>query len=228
MNIDSLTNGLKRVKLNDENILGLSNNIKCQPQQVPFLPVSNYKDYLEEKLYMDVRSVDYFITSDENKTRLRTDFTKKVENLRQKHVDYYNSLPLKENVVPPPRQQENTIGVAAVKLTVKRNKLKVCIIAPLDTLYHKYTRKGHTIPIEEKIKAMYEMGYSKNAMTMELKRNDKVVKWQEEATKIFDVVFAKYGKSKSVSKPKKVTPLQKIQKSMKTLAISVSKENEDN
>ena len=47
-------------------------------------------------------------------------------------------------------------------------------------------------------------------------------RWQIEAGKVLDIVFAKYGKSKSKTKPKKKSMFEAMNRAMEKMAISIA------
>ncbi len=185
-----------------------------------FVPISDYESYLENKMYVEKKQVNSYdqITEKEKKIKLQY-IDRNIENIRQKHIDYYNLYPKK--VVPVKEKSINRTQYVAAKLSVnKSGNVRLKTRVPMQELYDKYPNRG-IIPIEERIKAMNEVHYSMDEMKVAIENNDKKTKWQVDANKVFDRVFEKYGKSKSSKPSKKVSAMAKLCKAFEKSRITI-------
>jgi len=168
-----------------------------------FVPVIDYKNYLEDMENHDKKMYH-------NSPRLLKECNQNIERIRQKHIDYY------ENMVVDQEMAETIENV----FVFNRDSVSKNGVYPLRILEERYNKNGKSIPINEKIKALKALNAPREYMIRQILKNDKNEKWKREASEILDIVFQKYGKNKSKTKPKKKSIFSKFVKTFDTLRLS--------
>lgn len=207
--------GRKRT-YNDENVIMTPTKVRpVSRTNTPFgcvenfKPVTNYKYYLEEMKHMDKRLCDNF--DEPYRSKVMKHSERNIEKIQKKHEDYYQNhavdVVMRENVRPV--------------FTCNRSSVTSSGIAPFEILYERYTKYGKKIPLNEHIKALKALGAPRETLERVIINDDKMKRWQIEAGKVLDIVFAKYGKSKSKTKPKKKSMFTAMNRAMERLAISI-------
>jgi len=216
MKRSSLYPGYEKKRVyHDENVIMSPTKVRSVSRVNPplkcignFIPVSNYEYYLEDMKYMDDRTCDNF--DEPYRSKLMVMYTKNIENIRKRYKDYYQNhavdVVMSENVRPV--------------VSYDRNSMTINGIAPFEILYHRYIKKGNVIPLNEHIKALKALGAPRESLENVIIHHDKMKKWKIGAGKVLDIVFAKYGKSKSKTKPKKKSIFISMARAIEKLAIS--------
>ena len=163
-----------------------------------FVPVSDYENYLDDMITNERKRYK----GNERLLRMSMD---NIENIRQKHVEYY------ENHTPDVVMEESR-----PVFSYDINSTTANGVAPFMILKDRYGNRA--IPIKEKIKALKALGAPREYLINEMIKHEEKLKWKDDAGKVLDRVFSKFSSS-SKSKPNKKN-IFSIVKSFKALDIS--------
>lgn len=195
----------KRVLREIDNNIVCKNNIPRPVVKGPrirrdvFVPVSDYKNYLEDMTINEQRRYD----SDE---RLLEMSMNNIENIRKRHVDYYKKY--SPDVVMEERQTRFKYNIESTTTNG---------VAPFLILKERYGNSS--IPIKEKIKALNALGAPREYLINEMVKHEENLKWKVGAEKVLKRVFSKFSAS-SKSKAKKKSLYSSMIKSFKGLDMS--------
>jgi len=114
-----------------------------------------------------------------------------------------------------------------VSTIVKNDKVKIVIQSGLYNIYEKYLKKNKKAPIDEYVRALYEVGYSEDILLDVMKKDAKRKAMAPELEQFVFDVFGEFNDKKVVVKKKTIQQILKFKKKIYAMPEPEETPNED-
>ena len=114
-----------------------------------------------------------------------------------------------------------------VSTTVKNDKVKVVIHSGLYNIHEKYLKKNKKAPIDEYVKALYDVGYPEDVLLDVMKKDAKRKAMLPELTQFVVDIFGEVNDKKVVVKKKTLNQILKMKKKIYAMPEPEETPNED-
>lgn len=148
-------------------------------------------------------------------------------HVRQLHENCV--YPEEESIIFKTKQKcgVTVIDKLPVSTIVKNDKVKVVIHSGLYNIHEKYLKKNKKAPIDEYIKALYDVGYPEDVLFDVMKKDAKRKAMIPELTQFVFDVFGEFNDKKVVVKKKTIKQILKFKKKIYAMPEPEETPNED-